>query len=105
MLRAGNAQLQAIDQAVQDVCRIELTGDQLVAYGCPTGFLLGCSVRPYFLSKPFTEAMTTGAQSVSGINPTRTVAFSGASEPAAHTALRNPGNSHSPPTAALDNSS
>ena len=41
MLRAGNAQLQAIDQAVQNVCRIELTGDQLVADGCPTGFFTG----------------------------------------------------------------
>jgi hypothetical protein len=33
---------------------------------------------------PSTEAITTDAQSVSGMNPTLTSSFSGLSEPAAH---------------------
>ena len=40
-------------------------------------------LMPYFLSKPMTEAMTTEAQSVSGMKPMRTSSFSGLSEPAA----------------------
>src|SRR5574343_413721 len=47
----------------------------------------GTILMPYFLSKPMTEAITTDAQSVSGIKPTLTSVFSGASEPAAHTWL------------------
>ena len=38
---------------------------------------------PYFLSKPSTEAITTDAQSVSGMKPILTSSFSGLSEPAA----------------------
>jgi hypothetical protein len=41
---------------------------------------------PYFLSNPFSDAIAIGAQSVSGINPTRTVDCSGLSDPAAHAA-------------------
>ncbi|MBN8763545.1 MAG: hypothetical protein J0I63_10050 [Thiobacillus sp.] len=33
--------------------------------------MLGVMVRPYFLSKPFTAAITTDAQSVSGMNHQR----------------------------------
>src|SRR6266852_3289489 len=53
---------------------------------------------PYFLSKPSTDAMTTEAQSVSGIKPILTSDFSGASEPAAHARLRRPAgiNPHRP---------
>src|SRR5260221_2193518 len=45
-------------------------------------------VMPCFLSKPFPAAMTTEAQSVSGMKPIFTSAFSGASDPAAQTVLR-----------------
>jgi hypothetical protein len=38
-------------------------------------------LTPYFLSKPSTEAITTEAQSVSGMKPIFTSFFSGASEP------------------------
>src|SRR5262249_642669 len=43
---------------------------------------------PYFLSNSITDAMTTEEQSVSGMKPIFTSFFSGASEPAAHAALR-----------------
>src|SRR5688572_11629070 len=46
--------------------------------------LVGVILIPYFLSMPSTEAMTTEAQSVSGMKPTFTSSFSGLSEPAAH---------------------
>src|SRR5688500_3106034 len=45
-------------------------------------------VTPYFLSKPFTLAITTEAQSVRGMKPTFTSFFSGASEPAAQALAR-----------------
>jgi hypothetical protein len=44
--------------------------------------------------------MASGAQSVSGINPTRTVVCSGLSEPPAHAACITPGSSIAPPSAA-----
>src|SRR5213082_3064362 len=50
--------------------------------------LLGTILIPYFLSKPLTEAITTDAQSVSGMKPIFTSFFSGASDPAAHTLAR-----------------
>jgi len=53
--------------------------------------LVGVILIPYFLSKPITEAMTTEAQSVSGMKPMRTSSFSGLSEPAAQAADRMPG--------------
>ena len=62
--------------------------------------LLGTRVMPYFLSNPFREAMAKGAQSVSGIKPTRTVVCSGLSVPAAHAACIMPGSSIAPPSAA-----
>ncbi len=62
--------------------------------------LLGTRVMPYFLSNPFREAMAKGAQSVSGIKPTRTVVCSGLSDPAAHAACIMPGSSIAPPSAA-----
>ena len=46
--------------------------------------LVGTMVMPCFLSNPFRAAITTGAQSVRGINPIRTVSCSGLSDPAAH---------------------
>jgi hypothetical protein len=46
---------------------------------------------PYFWSNFISDAMTTDAQSVNGMNPTFNSFFSGASEPAAHAALRTPG--------------
>src|SRR5947199_9413350 len=46
---------------------------------------------PYFSSNFITEAITTDAQSVSGMKPTLTSFFSGASEPAAHAVWRTPG--------------
>jgi len=50
--------------------------------------LLGTILIPYFLSNSMTDAMTTDAQSVSGMNPTFTSFFSGASEPCAHAPAR-----------------
>src|SRR3990167_6991592 len=50
--------------------------------------LVGVILMPYFLSKPSTEAITTEAQSVSGMKPILTSVFSGASEPAAHAPVR-----------------
>jgi hypothetical protein len=52
---------------------------------------VGVILMPYFLSSSSTEAITTDAQSVSGMKPTFTSFFSGASEPAAHAACRTPG--------------
>jgi hypothetical protein len=49
---------------------------------------VGTILMPYFLSISSTEAITTEAQSVSGMNPTFTSFFSGASEPAAQAAVR-----------------
>ena len=43
---------------------------------------------PYFLSNSITDATTTDAQSVSGMKPTFTSFFSGASEPCAHAPAR-----------------
>ena len=43
----------------------------------------GVILMPYFLSNSITEAITTDAQSVSGMKPIFTSFFSGASEPAA----------------------
>ncbi len=57
-------------------------------------------VTPYFLSKPSTEAMTTLAQSVSGMKPILTSFFSGASEPWACTSARSAGLMPTAPTAA-----
>ena len=45
--------------------------------------LVGTILMPYFLSKPSAAAITTDAQSVSGMKPMRTSSFSGLSEPAA----------------------
>ncbi|MNN94772.1 hypothetical protein D3C81_2134570 [compost metagenome] len=45
--------------------------------------LLGTIFTPYFWSNPSTDAMTTLAQSVSGMKPIFTSFFSGASDPAA----------------------
>ena len=45
--------------------------------------MVGMILMPYFLSNFSTEAITTDAQSVSGMKPMRTSFFSGASEPAA----------------------
>jgi hypothetical protein len=64
-------------------------------------------LMPYFLSNAFTAAITTEAQSVSGMKPIRTSFFSGASEPAAQAPpARKPGTpggtmpiSAAPPTA------
>src|SRR6185369_4906503 len=53
--------------------------------------LVGMILMPYFSSNFMTEAMTTEAQSVSGMKPIRTSFFSGASEPAAQAPLRTPG--------------
>jgi hypothetical protein len=47
-------------------------------------------LMPYFSSNFMTDAITTEAQSVSGMKPILTSFFSGASEPAAHAALRVP---------------
>src|SRR3954470_1220899 len=48
--------------------------------------LVGMILTPYFSSNLSTEAITTDAQSVSGMKPMRTSFFSGASDPAAHAA-------------------
>jgi len=53
--------------------------------------LLGVILMPYFLSRPSVDAITTDAQSVSGMKPILTSGFSGASEPAAHAPLRTSG--------------
>ena len=50
--------------------------------------LLGMILMPYFSSNFITEAITTDAQSVNGMNPILTSVFSGASEPAAHAPCR-----------------
>jgi len=62
--------------------------------------LLGTMVTPCFLSKPSTEAITTLAQSVSGMKPIFTSFFSGASEPWAWTSARSAGQIPTAPTAA-----
>ncbi|MNL33685.1 hypothetical protein D3C87_1556100 [compost metagenome] len=62
---------------------------------------VGTIVIPYFLAKPFSAAITNGAQSVKGIKPTRTVSSSGLSEPAAHAECMTPGSSIAPPAIAL----
>ena len=54
---------------------------------------------PYFLSKPISDAITTLAQSVSGINPILTSFFSGASEPAAQALVRQPASPAAAPAA------
>ena len=46
---------------------------------------------PYILSKPKTDAITTEAQSVSGMKPIFTSVFSGASLPAAQAPARTRG--------------
>ena len=48
----------------------------------------GTILMPYFLSNSITEAITTDEQSVSGMKPSFTSFFSGASEPAAHAPTR-----------------
>src|SRR6185369_14676106 len=65
--------------------------------------LLGVILTPYFLSMPSTEAITTLAQSVSGMKPIFTSSFSGLSEPWAQTALRRAGDTPAAPTAAACN--
>ncbi len=50
--------------------------------------MLGTILMPYFLSNSITDATTTDEQSVSGMKPTFTSFFSGASEPAAQAAVR-----------------
>jgi hypothetical protein len=70
---------------------IELAVDELVAHAGPRASLLGTILMPYFLSNSITDAITTDAQSVSGMKPTLTSVFSGASEPAAHAPARNAG--------------
>ena len=62
--------------------------------------LVGTIFTPCFLSKPSTLAMTTLAQSVSGMKPMRTSSFSGLSLPAAYTAACSPGKSPAAPVAA-----
>ena len=62
--------------------------------------LVGMILTPYFLSKPSTEAITTEAQSVSGMKPIFTSASSGLSEPAAQTADWSPGTAPTAPAAA-----
>ncbi|MNL31489.1 hypothetical protein D3C87_1532780 [compost metagenome] len=51
----------------------------------------GVIFTPYFLSMPNTEAITTEAQSVSGMKPIFTSVFSGASVPAAQAPARTSG--------------
>ena len=51
----------------------------------------GVIVTPYFLSMPSTDAITTEAQSVSGMKPIFTSVFSGASVPAAQAPARTSG--------------
>ncbi len=62
--------------------------------------LLGTIFTPYFLSMPSTEAITTLAQSVSGMKPILTSSFSGLSEPWAQTAARSAGSIPTAPMAA-----
>ncbi|MNI27035.1 hypothetical protein D3C73_807570 [compost metagenome] len=54
----------------------------------------GVMVTPYFLSMPSTDAITTDAQSVSGIKPIFTSVFSGASVPAAQAPARTSGSTN-----------
>lgn len=100
MRLAGDPQFEAIQQAVENVCRIEFTGDQFVAHRRPAGFFGRYRGNAIFLSNPFSDAIAIGAQSVSGINPTRTVDCSGLSDPAAHALCITPGNNIAPPSAA-----
>src|SRR5256885_790918 len=51
---------------------------------------VGVILMPYFLSNSIAEAITTDAQSVSGMKPTFTSFFSGPSEPPAQAACRTP---------------
>ncbi len=97
---AGDPQFEAVQQAIENMRRVELAGHQLVAHRRPAGFLTRHQVMPYFWSNPFAAAMASGAQSVSGINPTRTRVCSGLSEPPAQAACITPGSSIAPPSAA-----
>src|SRR3990172_10795468 len=56
-------------------------------------------LTPYFLSKPRLDAITTLAQSVSGMKPILTSFFSGASDPAAQALLRQPASPAAAPAA------
>jgi hypothetical protein len=58
-------------------------------------------LTPYFWSMPSTEAITTLAQSVSGMKPILTSFFSARRSPAAYTAARRAGLMPTAPTAAL----
>ncbi len=75
--------VQAVQQAIENMRRVELAGHQLVAHRRPAGFLTRHQGDAIFWSNPFAAAMASGAQSVSGINPTRTRVCSSLSEPPA----------------------
>jgi hypothetical protein len=73
----ADAELHAVDQAVQHVRGVELAIDQLVAHRGPGASLVGMILMPYFSSNLLTAAITTEAQSVSGMKPMRTSFFRG----------------------------
>jgi hypothetical protein len=66
--------------AVERVGKVQLAADHLVAHAGQLASLLDDG-HAMLLSKPMTDAMTTDAQSVSGMKPILTSFFSGASEP------------------------
>ena len=50
---AGDPQFEAIQQAVENVCRIEFTGDQFVAHRRPAGFFGRYQGNAIFFIEPF----------------------------------------------------
>lgn len=93
---ARDTQLQTVQQAVKNVRGVQFARHQLVAHRRPARLFGRHNSNAVFLSNPFRAAITTGAQSVRGINPIRTVSCSGLSDPAAHAACMTPGNSIAP---------
>ena len=79
----ADAQVHAVDQAVQHVGEVELAVDQLVAHAGPAGFLGGDDLDAVFLVDAQHRGHDDEAQSVSGMKPILTSSFSGLSEPCA----------------------
>ena len=91
LARTADAQVHAVDQPIQHMSEIQLAVHELVPHAGPGSLLDSVMVTPCFLSRPSAEAITTDAQSVSGMKPIFTSVFSGASVPAAQAPARTSG--------------
>ena len=81
LLRPADAHLHAVDKAVEHVRGVDSPLTSLSRTAAHDASLLGTILIPYFSSNFITDAITTDAQSVSGMKPIFTSVFSGASEP------------------------